>query len=204
MDWARKGRRWDSPAPRPWEPRRKTDSGSAAEHRAAYEEIIRRCQGDLLRVSRTLCRGQEDPAQDLVQEALVRGYEAFLNGRFQDGSNARAWLLRILTNLFINDYRRRTRWEGPAPPDGAEIGCEERPESRLLDQALDERLEKALAALTPDLRACVILVDVDGMEYHEAADALGIPVGTVRSRLSRARFQLHSKLYHYAQSRRWL
>jgi RNA polymerase sigma-70 factor, ECF subfamily len=194
--------RW-SEAPTP-DHREKPDPEPVAERRAAYEEIIRLCQAELLRVSRRLCSGREDQAQDLVQEALVRGYEAFLDGRFRNGTNARAWLLRILTNLFINDYRRRKRWEAPGGVSEAEAPGTDKPESALLDQALDERLEKALASLTPELCACVVLVDVEGWDYAEAAAALGIPIGTVRSRLSRARFQLHAKLFDYAQSKRWL
>ena len=80
----------------------------------------------------------------------------------------------------------------------------EGPDSELMSHALDEALEKALQLLPPEMRACVVLVDVEGMEYSDAAEALGIPIGTVRSRLSRARFQLHAILFNYAQSRRWL
>jgi RNA polymerase sigma-70 factor, ECF subfamily len=187
----------------------------ATERRAAYDGIIRAHQADLVRAARRFCGGKEDQAQDLVQEAFVRGYKAFMDGRFQPGTNAKAWLLRILTNIFINDYRRAKRWDaqvdistltsdGESGPPELHADPAERPEVAVMDCTLDERLEQALSALSPDLRACVILVDVEGLEYAEAAEALGIPIGTVRSRLSRARFQLHAKLYDYAQSRRWI
>jgi len=186
-----------------------------SERRAAYDSIIRRHQADLIRTARRLCGGREDQAQDLVQEAFVRGYKAFMDGRFQPGTNARAWLLRSLTNIFINEYRRTKRWdaqvdldtltaEGETGPVEAQADSSERPDEALLNSTLDERLEKALYSRSPDLRTCVTLVDIEGMEYAEAAEALGIPIGTVRSRLSRARFQLHASLYDYAQSRRWL
>src|SRR5579864_6846940 len=87
--------------------------GQAAEEvsrrRAAYKAIIRQNEGVLLRVAQRMCAGQEDRAQDLVQDALVRGYEAYIQGRFQEGTNAKAWLMRILTNLFLTDYRQRQR-----------------------------------------------------------------------------------------------
>jgi RNA polymerase sigma-70 factor, ECF subfamily len=129
--------------------------------------------------------------------------------------NPRAWLLRILTNAFINEYRRRRRWDAPAhlaavaddaerAADAERAGLSQSPEAGLLTKSLDEPLEEALASLSRQLRACVILVDVEGMEYAEAASILGIPIGTVRSRLSRARFELHARLYQYAQSKRWL
>lgn len=157
--------------------------------------------------------GDEDRAQDLVQDALVRAYEAYGQGRFQEGTNAYAWLLRILTNVFINDYHRRRRWEARLDREAlagrSEEVCDrvpanaaDRPDAALLEATLDEPLEQALGALSPEMRACVLLVDVEGLEYAEAAKALKVPVGTIRSRLARARLQLHALLYGYAQERR--
>ena len=188
---------------------------SLRDDRTAYEQLIGQHWDDLLRVGRHLCVGREEEAQDLVQETLVRGYEAFLKGRFRGGTNPRAWLLRILMNAFINEYRRRQRWEAPAQlaaiahdteqaARGARGRLVEDPQAGLLSGSLDEPLEDALASLSRPLRACVILVDMEGMEYAEAAAALRIPIGTVRSRLSRARFELHARLCGYAQSKRWL
>jgi RNA polymerase sigma-70 factor (ECF subfamily) len=157
-----------------------------------------------------MCRGHEDRAQDLVQDALVRGYEAFILGRFREGSNDRAWLFRILTNGFINETRRRARGAeidletltagGEVVPEGLRARPEDQPEPALMASLLEEPLERALAALSDEARIVVLLVDVEQLSYQEAARALGVPVGTVRSRLSRARLQLHQRLQGEEQS----
>ena len=185
----------------------------AADRRAAYTRLVLAQEATLLRAARRLCGRNEDHAQDLTQEALVRGYEAFLAGRFAEGTNARAWLLRILTNFYINEYRHAQKWnagvdvdtltsQGEASPENLRAAPADRPEDALLTPMLDEPLERALAALSEELRTCVLLVDVQELDYAEAASALKIPIGTVRSRLSRARKTLHTLLYDYAQERR--
>jgi RNA polymerase sigma-70 factor (ECF subfamily) len=174
-----------------------------------YSALIRQNEVSLIRAARRLCAGQDDLAQDIVQDTLIRGYEAFLDGRFQEGTNARAWLLQILTNLFLALYRRRKRWDagvdvdtlaadGAPVPACLQCSTEDMPEAAMLEGALDEQLETALASLPPEQRACVMLVDIEGLEYREAADALGVPIGTIRSRLARARFLLHARLFGYA------
>ncbi len=191
-------------------PQQSEQTHAPVDKRKAYADIAHSCEGDLLRAARRLC-SNEDWAQDLVQDALVRGYEAFLEGRFQTGTNAKAWLVRILTNSFINDYRRKKKWEAPLDVDtltcSGEVGPvslraseNDQPESALLTSTLDEPLERALAGLSEELRICVVLVDIEGMEYAEMARALEIPIGTVRSRLSRARLLLHSQLLGYAEN----
>ncbi len=148
-----------------------------------------------------------------MQDALIQGYEAFLDGRFTQGTNTKAWLLRILTNRFINSYRRDQRWNsgvdvdslfapGVSVPESLIGAIQDRPDTAIILKTLDEPLEKALASLSEDMRLCVILVDIEGTEYALAAEMLGIPVGTVRSRLSRARAALHTLLYDYALQRR--
>jgi RNA polymerase sigma-70 factor (ECF subfamily) len=160
-----------------------------------------------------MCAGQEDRAQDLVQDTLLRAYVAFVESRFQEGTNARAWLLRILTNVFLTEYRKRQKWEagidletltasGEAGPECLRASVEDVPHEALLAGTLDEPLEQALAALPVEQRLCVVLVDIEGAEYRQAAEALGVPIGTIRSRLARARLQLHALLYDYAQQRR--
>ena len=146
---------------------------------------------------------------DLVQDTLVRAYQAYSQGRYQEENNARAWLIRILTNTYINSYRRSQKWEAPvdletltsagetAPPS-LQAAPDDIPGVRLLNVTLDEDLECALNMLSDILRACVLLVDIEGLEYTEAAEALGVPVGTIRSRLARARMQLHDLLQDYA------
>ena len=186
------------------------ESDKLSLRRAAYAEIVRANEAALMRAARRMSPGDEDRAQDLVQDAVVRGYEAFVRGGFREGTNAKAWLLRILTNGFINEFNRRRKWEvqTPVSEEGSESFFERlpaesgsQPESALLSTTLDEPLERALAALSPEFRLCVLLVDVEGLEYSEAATALKIPIGTVRSRLARARLQLHGLLYEYARAR---
>ncbi len=159
-----------------------------------------------------LCRGDHDWAQDLMQETLVRAYLAYLTGRFREGTNAWPWLLRILTNLFINEYHRRRRYEsgpdldrltssGEAGPVQTHAAPADVPGVALLAGTLDEELERALAMLPEALRLCVLMVDVEGLEYAEAALALNVPIGTVRSRLARGRMKLHDLLQGFARRR---
>jgi RNA polymerase sigma-70 factor (ECF subfamily) len=185
-----------------------TDS-EIKQRRAAFTTVARDNQGVLLSSARRLCQGDDERAQDLVQDALVRAYEAFLKGSF-DGANPRAWLQRILTNLFINDYRRSKKWDagvtvdaltrsGEAGPPQTHARSSDLPGFDLLNATLDEELERALGSLSEILRLCIILVDIEGLDYAEAAAALNIPIGTVRSRLARARMQLHDLLRDYAR-----
>ena len=178
-------------------------------------ELLRRHEQDLRRAARRLCLGNEDRAQDLAQDALLRAYDACLNGRFQEGTNTRAWFLRILTNLAINDYHYRRRRQdrldfeavtsaGESGPIETHASSADTPGVALLAETLDEELEQALTMLSERMRRCVVLVDIEGREYDEAAQLLGIPVGTVRSRLSRARTQLHNLLCAYARERRFV
>lgn len=180
----------------------------SAERRAAFTKLVRAHEGDLLRAARRMHAGNDDRAQDLVQETFVRAYQAFLKGGF-DGGNSKAWFMRIQTNIFINEYRRHSKWDagvtvdvltscGETGPPQTHAAPADMPGAALLEATLDEDLERALAALSDGLRQCVVMVDVDGLDYAEAASALGIPIGTVRSRLSRARMQLHDLLRDFA------
>lgn len=149
----------------------------------------------LLRVARRIT-GDPTDAEDLVQETLIRAYRAI--DRF-DGRHPRAWLLTILRNTWRN-MNRRARPHlldsediilsvPAAGPDGRS-GAEE----QVLDGVLDAELASALRALPHNHRAVVVLVDIDGLTYQEAADVLGIPPGTVTSRLHRARRRLRKRL----------
>lgn len=181
--------------------------------RERFAEIARRCESALMRVALRLCRGGHECAQELVQDALVKGYIAFRDGKFKEGYNPAAWLTRILTNNFINDYRRKTKWDagvdvetltagGETGPTQTQAATSDQPQAALLEGTLDEPLEHALNALPDGLRVVVLLVDLQDMSYQEAADTLGIPVGTVRSRLARARYALQDALKEYARERR--
>lgn len=151
--------------------------------------------GVLLRVARRLTR-DPNTAEDLVQETLIRAYRAV--DRF-DGRHPRAWLLTILRNTWKNMNRRARPVFADASEDimakvaarGADgrTGAEEQ-----VVGALDQRLAQALVDLAPIHQEVVLLVDVDGLSYQETADVLGVPTGTVMSRLHRARRQLRDRL----------
>jgi RNA polymerase sigma-70 factor (ECF subfamily) len=147
----------------------------------------------LLRVARSLTRNHAE-AEDLVQDTLVRAFRAI--DRF-DGRHPRAWLLTILRNAHINRNRRR-RPELLRDPDLALERLEstasgDRAESSV-DDAIDSEILRAVAALDEPFRRVLELVDVDGLTYAEAAEVLGIPIGTVMSRLHRARARIRDRL----------
>src|SRR5436305_1860469 len=139
------------------------DEQQQARRRSAFAALVDQHEVSLLRTARRLCCGNDDDAHDLVQDTVIKGYTAYLSGRFEEGTNARAWLLRILTNSFINAYNHKQRWEDPSDIDTLEIEgkislraaqCEQ-PEIAMMIATLDEPVEQAIAALSPDLRACV-------------------------------------------------
>jgi RNA polymerase sigma factor (sigma-70 family) len=149
----------------------------------------------------------EDDAKDLVQETYLKAFR-FIDS-FQEGTNAKAWLFRILKNSFINDFRKKSK--EPSKVDYQEV--ETFYNSDEVDQPIttDLRVETvqdmigdevsiALNSLAVDFRTVIILCDLEGFTYEEMAKILDIPIGTVRSRLHRARNLLKEKLLAYAQS----
>lgn len=185
-------------------PRPLTSGTEADRRRATFAVLMMRHRQSLLFCARRLCRGDDDRAQDFVQDALLRAYAAYAEGRFQPGGNAQAWLLRIVTNLFINDYRRRRKWEAGEALDASALRAapDQTPDALLLAATLDEPIERALNSLSDKTRQCVILVDIEGLDYAQAARSLGVPIGTIRSRLSRARRELQPLLRDYIPTRR--
>lgn len=150
----------------------------------------------LLRVAMTLTGSWAD-AEDLVQETLVRAWRSV--DRF-DGRHPRAWLLTILRNTNVNMHRKRRPdvLEAPSEQRGARLafGADRQPgpEEQLVDNLLDANLERAVNGLDEKFRTVLLLVDVDQLSYAETAHALGIPIGTVMSRLSRARERVRAAL----------
>jgi RNA polymerase sigma-70 factor, ECF subfamily len=148
----------------------------------------------------------EKDAEDLVQDALVRAYRFF--DTFEAGTNCKAWLFRILTNVFCNRYREREReheilHEAEASPANFEqflagADAERDVETALLGQMVSGDVEKALAALPSDFRMAVILADLEDFSYKEIAEIMECPAGTVMSRLYRGRKMLQQALYQYA------
>lgn len=168
--------------------------------REEFERAIKGVFPALYSTAVRLARNEEN-AKDLTQETLIKAYQAY--DRF-DGRNLKAWLLRILTNTFINRLRQQNR-----SPDLASIensaeaqqtpSPERSPLDRVLAHTLDNEIERALASLPDDYRAAVVLSDIEGLSYQEIAEALDIPVGTVRSRLARGRSLLRAALVEYAK-----
>lgn len=177
----------------------KRDKRDAFERQA--ERVFPSVYGTALRLTRS-----REEAEDLAQEAIVRAYDAF--DRF-DGTNFKAWILRIVTNLYINKYRARQRGpsfgsldeEGAIEPMSAEA---ELPDRLLFDPALGAEIEEALAAVPADFRTAVILSDIEGLSYQEIADAVDVPIGTVRSRLARGRAMMRKALEGYARREGYL
>jgi len=148
----------------------------------------------------------EDDAKDLVQDTYLKAYR-FINS-FEQGTNAKAWLFRILKNSFINEYRKKSKQ--PAKVDYQEVETYYNSES--VDQSITsdlrvdavkdmigDEISNALNSLAVDFRTVIILCDLEGFTYEEMAKILDIPIGTVRSRLHRARNLLKDKLRSYAQ-----
>ena len=151
-------------------------------------------------------------AEDLVQETYLKAYRAFHS--FQEGTNLKAWLYRILTNTYINIYRAKKR--RPDETDLEEVedlylyrrlgGLEgatagRSAEDELLDHLTDSEVKEALEALPEQFRMAVLLADVEGFAYKEIAEILDIPIGTVMSRLHRGRKAMQKQLYEYGIAR---
>lgn len=149
-----------------------------------------------------LSGGNVPRAEDLVQEAILKAYRSW--DRFEPGTNCRAWLMTILRNTFINEFRRQKA--RPASVDFEQVTerpasgalYEADPEGRLFDRPLDDEIIRAIDELPEEFRVAVVLADIEGLSYQEMAELLGIPVGTVKSRLFRARRRLQERLYDYA------
>jgi RNA polymerase sigma factor (sigma-70 family) len=150
----------------------------------------------------------EDDANDLVQDTYLKAFRFIAS--FERGTNAKAWLFRILKNSFINDYRKRSK--EPSKVDYQEVeatynsddGLETQATSDLRTESVQDligdEVANALNSLPVDFRTVIILCDIEGFTYEEMAKILDIPIGTVRSRLHRARNLLKDKLRSYAIS----
>lgn len=179
--------------------------GRGGSTRERFERMTESVFPSLFGTALRLTRNRED-AQDLAQEAVIRAYEAF--DRF-DGRNFKAWMLRILTNLYINRYRQRQRTgtgisleEENIQEPTAELA--EMPDRLVFDEMLGGEIENALAKVPVDFRMAVLLSDVEGLSYEEIADATNVPIGTVRSRIARGRAILRRELERFAREEGYL
>lgn len=154
-----------------------------------------------------MTRNPQD-AEDLLQDTYLRAFRFF--DKFERGTNFKAWIFKILTNTFINRYRK----ESKAPqrvdfekvefaypddnPEARKLKQQERPNDDIYNQLFDDRIKDALDRLSDDFRLVVVLCDIHDFAYKEIADIIGTPIGTVMSRLSRGRKQLQKYLEEYA------
>ena len=154
-------------------------------------------------------------AEDLVQETYLKAFNAY--ERFETGTNLKAWMYRILTNSYINDYRKKQRRPDESDIDdvedlflyrrlgGAETATLSRSaEDELMDLFGEDEVKVALEDLPEHYRLPIVLADVEGFAYKEIAEILDVPIGTVMSRLHRGRKQLQKRLYAFAEEHRLL
>ena len=159
-----------------------------------------------------MTRNAQD-AEDLVQETYLKGFKYY--DKFEEGTNLKAWLFKILKNTFINSYRKAQL----QPPQSDFADIEEsfesqisedavrqirNPEDELLENVLDEDVQRAVDELPQDYRMVVLLADLEGFSYKEISDILEIPVGTVMSRLYRGRRLLEAEMLRYAREHGYL
>lgn len=177
------------------------------EKRAEFERQAMVHTDALYGAAYRLTRNPRD-AEDLVQDALLRAYRFW--DSFEQDSNCKAWLLRIVTNTFINEYQRKKRSREvldaasaeQEATDGvlvhADASDRQSPERTLLDRSVSDDVQRALDALPDDFRTAVVLCDVQGLSYKEIAEIMETPVGTVMSRLFRGRKLLATALRDFA------
>jgi RNA polymerase sigma-70 factor (ECF subfamily) len=182
---------------------------AAREKRAEFERQAMVHTDSLFGAAYRLTRNARD-AEDLVQDSLLRAYRFW--DSFEQDSNCKAWLLRIVTNTFINEYQRKKRSRevldaASAEQDAtdgvlvhAEATDRQSPERTMVERSVSDDVQRALEALPEDFRTAVVLCDVQGLSYKEIADIMETPVGTVMSRLFRGRKLLASALREFAVS----
>jgi len=179
--------------------------------RARFSELAMEHMPALYTAALRMTRNPAD-AEDLVQETFLKAYRSF--DRFEEGTNLKAWLYRILTNTFINSYRAAKRrpekadvedvedlylYRRLADLDGGQLGRSA--EEEVLDGITDDEVKTAIESLPENFRIAVLLADVEGFSYKEIADITEVPIGTVMSRIHRGRRALQKALANFAEAR---
>jgi RNA polymerase sigma-70 factor, ECF subfamily len=177
---------------------------------AKFEEQAMEFMPALYTAAVRMTRNSAD-AEDLVQETYLKAYRAF--GSFEEGTNLKAWLYRILTNTFINTYRAARRRPEKADVEDIEDlylykrlnelpspGVGRSAEDELLERITDDEVKQAIDSLPEAFRIAVLLADVEGFSYKEIADITEVPIGTVMSRIHRGRRALQKALHDYASA----
>lgn len=184
-------------------------SESEQQRRERFERDAMQYVDQLYSAALRMARNPSD-AEDLVQEAYTKAYSAF--HQYKPGTNLKAWLYRILTNTYINLYRKRQReplrtstdtvedWQMAQAMEHSPTGLRSA-EAEALDHLPDSDVKAALQSIGEDFRMAVYFVDVEGFSYKEASEILGVPIGTVMSRLHRGRKNLRELLADYAADR---
>jgi RNA polymerase sigma-70 factor, ECF subfamily len=179
------------------------------EELARYEAIVQRYARHVYNIAYRMT-GNEADARDLSQEAFLRVYRALR--RVEPGAPLESWLYRIVSNLYIDLLRRRPRQrveslDAPIATPRGELVRElpdvaANPEAIFEREQIDTAIQQALGTLSAELRMVVVLSDVEGFSYEEIATILHVPLGTVKSRLHRARQILQDRLRPYLEARR--
>lgn len=178
---------------------------------ARFAELAMPYMSPLYAAALRMTRNPAD-AEDVVQETYLRAYRGF--GGFQEGTNLKAWLYKILTNTYINTYRAKKRRPEQVDLDDTEdfylyrklggleaVAAERTPETEVLDSIPEPVVKEALEELPEQFRMAVILADVEGFSYKEIAEIMDVPIGTVMSRLHRGRKALQKSLFDLAVER---
>ncbi|MGH9156968.1 MAG: sigma-70 family RNA polymerase sigma factor [Acidimicrobiales bacterium] len=178
---------------------------------ATFADQAMEHMGSLYSAALRMTRNPSD-AEDLVQETYLKAYRSFAT--FEQGTNLKAWLYRILTNTFINTYRAKKRRPEETEVDdveelylyrrlgGLEAATAGRSaEEEVLDRITDDEVKQALESLPEQFRMAVLLADVEGFSYKEIAAILDVPIGTVMSRLHRGRRGLQKRLFEFMERR---